>query len=114
MVIRGCRHVDYITARRQGAVYMRKSHRVSAFLEDLKTKVVNPIAVAEMEVDQLKFHQRLVDELKYCKEVLVSSRHAGGAADTAGVVGDEAGGTDRIGASPQVWDGHMYLLVYRM
>jgi cell cycle serine/threonine-protein kinase CDC5/MSD2 len=39
MVIRGGRHFDYITARRQGAVYVRKSHTVSAYPEDLKTKV---------------------------------------------------------------------------
>jgi cell cycle serine/threonine-protein kinase CDC5/MSD2 len=60
----------------------------------------NPIAAAEMEVDQLKFHQRLVDKLKYCKEVLVNIKTAGGAEEAVGVVGDEGGvgGIDGIGA----------------
>ena len=34
-----CRHFDYVTARRHGTVYVRKSYTVSVYPEDLKTKV---------------------------------------------------------------------------
>lgn len=32
-------HFDYITSRRQGTVYVRKSHTVSDYPEDIKSKV---------------------------------------------------------------------------
>ena len=35
----GVRHFDYITSRRHGTVYVRKSHTVDAYPEDLKSKV---------------------------------------------------------------------------
>jgi len=57
----------------------------------------NPIAAAEMEPDQLKFHQRLVDKLKYCKEVLVSIRTAS--------AGTEDGGMGEDGHSRELGDG---------
>jgi len=43
---------------------------------------------AEMEPDQLKFHQRLVEKLKYCKEVLVSIRNA---SEKGERIGEECG-----------------------
>jgi cell cycle serine/threonine-protein kinase CDC5/MSD2 len=33
------RHFDYITARRNGSVFVRKSHTVSTYPEELKSKV---------------------------------------------------------------------------
>jgi cell cycle serine/threonine-protein kinase CDC5/MSD2 len=35
----GHRHFDYITARRQGTVYVRKPHTVESYPEELKSKV---------------------------------------------------------------------------
>ena len=34
-----CRHFDYITSRRQGTVYVRKSYTVDTYPEELKSKV---------------------------------------------------------------------------
>ena len=45
--------------------------------------------------DEAKFNQRLVDKLKYCKEVLLSIRAA--SQDQAG--GSEAGDMEKLGAS---------------
>ena len=45
---------------------------------------------AAVEPEQAKFNQRLVDKLKYCKEVLVSIRTA--TANGGSVVGAQAGG----------------------
>ena len=55
----------------------------------------NPGATAEMEPDQLKFHQRLVEKLKYCKEVLVSIRNASEKGET---VGEECGVGEEMAA----------------
>jgi hypothetical protein len=46
---------------------------------------------SDVEPEQTKFNQRLVDKLKYCKEVLVSIRSA--SVNGSGVVG-AAGGED--------------------
>jgi cell cycle serine/threonine-protein kinase CDC5/MSD2 len=47
----------------------------------------SPTLAASMEPDQLKFHQRLMDKLKYCKEVLASIKTA-----SVNCGGEEEGG----------------------
>ncbi|KII87666.1 hypothetical protein PLICRDRAFT_162447 [Plicaturopsis crispa FD-325 SS-3] len=170
-------HFDYISARKQGAVYVRKSHTVGDYPDDLKSKVyllkhferyimdrlygdydytyedvdktkgmdfvqkylrMKHVIVFKMshdvlqfnfydhskvilssqgllvthidknykmtrwtlteiiahsmrppvaDPDQAKLHQRLIDKLKYCKEVLLSIRSASGG-DEAGALAD--------------------------
>ncbi|KAI0063902.1 Pkinase-domain-containing protein [Artomyces pyxidatus] len=181
-------HFDYISSRRQGTVYVRKSHTVAEYPEDLKSKVyllkhferyimdrlygdygytyedvdktkgmdfvqkylrMKHVIVFKMshdvlqfnfydhskvilssqglfithidknyvmtrwtlsevmaqslqppsdDVDQAKFNQRLVDKLKYCKEVLLSIRNASAnqAAGGAAQIGDVGMGASAI------------------
>ena len=178
-------HFDYISSRRQGAVYVRKNYTVAEYPEELKNKVyllkhferyimdrlygdydytfediertkgmdfvqkylrMKHVIVFKMshdvlqfnfydhskvilsshgllithidknynltrhtlaevmarslrppvaDPDEAKFNQRLVDKLKYCKEVLLSIRAA--SQDQAG--GSEAGDIEKLGAS---------------
>ena len=178
------RHFDYISSRRQGAVYVRKNYTVSEYPEDLKNKVyllkhferyimdrlygdyeytyedqgrtkgmdfvqkylrMKHVIVFKMshdvlqfnfydhskvilssqgllvthidknytltrhslaevmaralrppvaDPDEAKFNQRLVDKLKYCKEVLVSIRNASQGQGAASEMGD----TENLGA----------------
>ncbi|KAM5543681.1 hypothetical protein V8D89_002932 [Ganoderma adspersum] len=177
-------HFDYISSRRQGAVYVRKNYTVSEYPEDLKNKVyllkhferyimdrlygdyeytyedqgrtkgmdfvqkylrMKHVIVFKMshdvlqfnfydhskvilssqgllvthidknytltrhslaeviaralrppvaDPDEAKFNQRLVDKLKYCKEVLVSIRNASQGQSPASEMGD----TEKLGA----------------
>ena len=50
-----------------------------------------PDAAADMPPDELKFHQRLMDKLKYCKEVLASIKTASVNGGEIGEDGDEEG-----------------------
>ena len=50
-----------------------------------------PYAAADMPPDELKFHQRLMDKLKYCKEVLASIKTASVNGGEIGEDGDEEG-----------------------
>ncbi len=49
--------------------------------------------------EQAKFHQRLVDKLKYCKEVLVSIRNAS--------TGQNSGEQEALGIPAQLTGGPM-------
>jgi cell cycle serine/threonine-protein kinase CDC5/MSD2 len=53
---------------------------------------LSPTAAAEMEPDQLKLHQRLMDKLKYCKEVLASIKNASADSGGVGEEGEDDGG----------------------
>lgn len=46
--------------------------------------------VRGMDAEQAKFQQRLVDKLKYCKEVLTSIKNASAGMETEGVSGKES------------------------
>jgi hypothetical protein len=51
---------------------------------------------AELDTEQLKFHQRLVEKLKYCKEVLVSIHNASEKGES---VGEERGVGEEVASS---------------
>lgn len=53
------------------------------------------ITVEGMDADQIKFNQKLVEKLKYCKEVLLSIRNAsanGGTSAAGSVAGSATSG----------------------
>lgn len=55
-------------------------------------------SIAETDPEQAKFNQRLVDKLKYCKEVLVSIRTASAGGGGNGASGaTEEGGMGELG-----------------
>jgi hypothetical protein len=53
-------------------------------------------APADLDPEQLKFHQRLVEKLKYCKEVLVSIHNAG---EKGECVGEDRGVGEEVASS---------------
>jgi len=79
--------------------HIDKNYKMTRWtLSEIMTQALKSSAGSgNMEPDQAKFHQRLVEKLKYCKEVLVSIRTA--SAGNANAGGSAAGGSeDRDGA----------------
>lgn len=64
--------------------HIDKNYKLTRYtLSEVMAQAVHPTTV---EPEHAKFHQRLVDKLKYCKEVLTSIRNA-----SAGLEGDGKG-----------------------
>lgn len=54
--------------------HIDKNYKLTRFtLSEVMAQAVQSVT---MDPEQAKFHQRLVDKLKYCKEVLTSIRNA--------------------------------------
>lgn len=58
--------------------HIDKNYKMTRWtLSEVMAQALKPaLALAHLDPDQVKFNQRLVDKLKYCKEVLVSIRTA--------------------------------------
>ena len=78
--------------------HIDKSYQLSRWhLQDVMSFSLNPPASASEE--ERKFNQKLVDKLKYCKEVLVSIKSAsGGEEEGSGEKEREAAPREREGA----------------
>lgn len=60
--------------------HIDKNYKLTRYtLSEVMTQAVQPVM---MDAEQAKFHQRLVDKLKYCKEVLTSIRNASASVQT--------------------------------
>ncbi|KAI5989598.1 hypothetical protein EDD15DRAFT_2284368 [Pisolithus albus] len=76
--------------------YIDKNYKLTRYtLSEVMAQALQP-PVADPE--QAKFHQRLVDKLKYCKEVLTSIRNA--STNQTGPVADEGGAVHAVSAKP--------------
>ena len=63
--------------------HIDKNYKLTRYtLSEVMAQAIQPVAV---DAEQAKFQQRLVDKLKYCKEVLTSIRNA-----SAGLEGEKA------------------------
>ncbi|KAI5995866.1 hypothetical protein EDD15DRAFT_2365317 [Pisolithus albus] len=76
--------------------YIDENYKLTRYtLSEIMAQALQP-PVADPE--QAKFHQRLVDKLKYCKEVLTSIRNA--STNQMGPVADEGGAVHAVSAKP--------------
>ena len=70
--------------------HIDKNYKLTRFtLSEVMTQALQPPLA---DAEQAKFHQRLVDKLKYCKEVLTSIRNASASAGVGTGEEDEVGG----------------------
>ncbi|RXW18558.1 hypothetical protein EST38_g7293 [Candolleomyces aberdarensis] len=77
-----------LSSQGQLVTHIDKHYRMTRWkLRDIMSFALNPPSNADQE--QLKFNQRLVDKLKYCKEVLLSIKNA--SASGTGEDGQEGG-----------------------
>ncbi|KAI5998193.1 hypothetical protein EDD15DRAFT_2162428 [Pisolithus albus] len=76
--------------------YIDKNYELTRYtLSEIMAQALQP-PVADPE--QAKFHQRLVDKLKYCKEMLTPIRNA--STNQMGPVADEGGAVHAVSAKP--------------
>jgi hypothetical protein len=89
-----------LSSQGQLVTHIDKHYRMTRWkLRDIMSFALNPPSNADQE--QLKFNQRLVDKLKYCKEVLASIKNA-----SAGGAGEgEDGGPMDVERPQQVQGG---------